>query len=82
MARTRARKSTMSVEIALAGGQRVYVRDDVERLTFIRRSRDFDFSIKQVRALVAITQDARSSCMTRAIWPPNTSTLFGRECAS
>jgi DNA-binding transcriptional MerR regulator len=36
-----------------AGGQRVYSRDDVERLTFIRRCREFDFSIEQVRALVA-----------------------------
>jgi DNA-binding transcriptional MerR regulator len=45
------------------GGQRVYSRDDVERLTFIRRCREFDFSIEQVRALVAIMQDPKSSCM-------------------
>jgi DNA-binding transcriptional MerR regulator len=45
------------------GGQRVYGRDDVERLTFIRRCREFDFSIEQVRALVAIVQDPSSSCM-------------------
>jgi DNA-binding transcriptional MerR regulator len=46
-----------------AGGQRVYSRDDVERLTFIRRCRKFDFSIEQVRALVAIVHDPKSSCM-------------------
>lgn len=46
-----------------AGGQRVYSRDDVERLTFIRRCREFDFSIEQVRALVAIVHNPRSSCM-------------------
>jgi MerR family transcriptional regulator, copper efflux regulator len=46
-----------------AGGQRVYTRDDVERLTFIRRCREFDFSIEQVRALVGIMQDPNSSCM-------------------
>jgi DNA-binding transcriptional MerR regulator len=45
------------------GGQRVYTRDDVERLTFIRRCREFDFSIEQVRALVGIMQDPNSSCM-------------------
>jgi DNA-binding transcriptional MerR regulator len=45
-----------------AGGQRVYSRDDVERLTFIRRCREFDFSIEQVRALVAILNSATSSC--------------------
>ena len=46
-----------------AGGQRVYGRDDVERLTFIRRCREFDFSIDQVRALVAIVHDPKSSCI-------------------
>jgi DNA-binding transcriptional MerR regulator len=47
-----------------AGGQRVYTSDDVERLTFIRRCREFGFSIEQVRTLVSIMQDPRSSCMT------------------
>jgi DNA-binding transcriptional MerR regulator len=37
-----------------AGNQRVYGRDDVERLTFIRRCREFDFSIEQVRTLVGL----------------------------
>jgi DNA-binding transcriptional MerR regulator len=46
-----------------AGGQRVYGRNDVEHLTFIRRCREFDFSIDQVRALVAIVGDPKSSCM-------------------
>jgi DNA-binding transcriptional MerR regulator len=46
------------------GGQRVYTRDDVGRLTFIRRCREFDFSIEEVRALVSLLQDPNSSCMT------------------
>jgi DNA-binding transcriptional MerR regulator len=45
------------------GGQRVYSRDDVERLTFIRHCRDFDFSIEQVRTLVSILGDPNSSCI-------------------
>jgi DNA-binding transcriptional MerR regulator len=45
------------------GGHRVYTRDDVERLTFIRRCREFGFSIDQVRTLVSIVQDPNSSCM-------------------
>lgn len=45
------------------GGQRVDSRDDVERLTFIRRCRDFDFSIEQIRTLVSILGDPNSSCM-------------------
>jgi DNA-binding transcriptional MerR regulator len=46
-----------------AGGQRVYGDADVKRLTFIRRCREFGFSIDQVRALVALVQDPKSSCM-------------------
>jgi DNA-binding transcriptional MerR regulator len=46
-----------------AGGQRVYGDADVKRLTFIRRCREFGFSINQVRSLVALVQDPRSSCM-------------------
>jgi len=34
--------------------QRVYSRQDVERLTLIRRCREFDFSIEQVRVLVFV----------------------------
>jgi DNA-binding transcriptional MerR regulator len=46
-----------------AGGQRVYGNVDVKHLTFIRRCREFGFSIEQVRSLVALVQDPRSSCM-------------------
>ena len=45
------------------GGQRVYGDADVKRLTFIRRCREFGFSIEQVRSLVALVQDPQSSCM-------------------
>jgi DNA-binding transcriptional MerR regulator len=46
-----------------AGGQRAYGEEDVKRLTFIRRCRDFGFSIEQVRSLVALVQDRERSCM-------------------
>jgi len=45
------------------GGQRVYGDADVKRLTFIRRCRDFGFSIEQVRSLVTLVQDPQSSCI-------------------
>jgi DNA-binding transcriptional MerR regulator len=32
------------------GGQRTYGEDDVKRLTFIRRCREFGFSVDQVRS--------------------------------
>ncbi len=46
-----------------AGGQRVFKAEDVKRLTFIRRCRDFGFSIEQVRSLIAIMQGQTRSCM-------------------
>lgn len=46
-----------------SGNHRVYSRDDVERLRFIRRCREFDFSIEQVRVLVSLLDDPKSSCM-------------------
>ena len=46
-----------------AGNQRVYSDADVKSLTFIRRCREFGFSIDQVRSLVALVQDPASSCV-------------------
>ena len=45
-----------------AGSQRVYGDDDVRRLTFIRRCRDFGFPIDKVRLLVSLMQDGDRSC--------------------
>ena len=45
------------------GGQRRYGEDDVRRLTFIRRCREFDFPIKQVKGLVTLMQDRDRSCL-------------------
>jgi DNA-binding transcriptional MerR regulator len=39
------------------GGHRVYGDADLRRLTFIRRCRDFGFSIEQIRELVTLTPD-------------------------
>src|SRR5690349_10221422 len=44
------------------GGQRSYDVVDVRRLTFIRRCRDFGFSIEQVRDLVSLMRDRARSC--------------------
>jgi DNA-binding transcriptional MerR regulator len=46
-----------------AGNQRVYSDADVKSVTFIRRCREFGFSIDQVRSLVALLQDPASSCV-------------------
>ena len=44
-------------------GQRIYGAMDVERLTFIRRCRDFGFSIDQTRVFSGLMRDPSSSCM-------------------
>ena len=46
-----------------AGGQRAYGEEDLKRLTFIRRCRDFGLSIEQIRSLVALARDRNRSCM-------------------
>ncbi len=44
------------------GAQRHYDDDDVRRLTFVRRCREFGFPITQVRILATLMQDNDRSC--------------------
>jgi MerR family transcriptional regulator, copper efflux regulator len=48
-------------QAARSGGQRIYDHADAHRLAFIRRCRDFDFSIDEIRSLLSLMQ-ANSSC--------------------
>lgn len=45
-----------------ASGQRVYEATDLDRLTFIRRCRDFGFSIDQVRLLSGLSISPDTDC--------------------
>lgn len=45
------------------GSQRVYDDADIRRLAFIRRCREFGFSIEQVRTLSSLAQDHQRPCM-------------------
>lgn len=45
-----------------ASGQRVYDQTDLERLTFIRRCRDFGFSIDRVRLLAGLAISVDRDC--------------------
>jgi DNA-binding transcriptional MerR regulator len=45
------------------GGQRTYDREDVRRLAFVRRCREFGFAIDEVRALLLLTGDRSASCI-------------------
>jgi MerR family copper efflux transcriptional regulator len=44
-------------------GRRLYREATVKRLTFIRRCRDFGFSIDQVRELVALVDEPQRPCI-------------------
>jgi DNA-binding transcriptional MerR regulator len=44
------------------GGQRRYGDADVRRLLFIRRCRDFGFSVEQVRTLVDLVENPERDC--------------------
>ncbi len=41
---------------ARRGGQRDYDNEDLRRVAFIRRCRNFDFSIEQIRVLLSLIQ--------------------------
>jgi DNA-binding transcriptional MerR regulator len=45
-----------------AAGQRIYAEGELDRLTFIRRCRDFGFSIDQVRVLAGLSISAEQNC--------------------
>jgi len=45
------------------GGHRLYDQVDVERLVFIRRCREFGFSVEEVRSLTALQSDRSRSCV-------------------
>ena len=45
------------------GGRRVYGEAAVRRLTFIRRCRDFGFSIEQVRELIGLVDEPQRPCL-------------------
>lgn len=48
--------------VRTSGGQRAYGPPDLERLTFIRRCRDFGFPLEQVRTLLTLTEKPDRNC--------------------
>jgi DNA-binding transcriptional MerR regulator len=52
---------------ARSGGQRTYDNEDVRRLSFVRRCRDFDFSIDDIRALLSLLHNGKSCTEARKL---------------
>ncbi|QGM98248.1 MerR family transcriptional regulator [Methylocystis parvus] len=46
-----------------ASGRRAYEQAHVRRLAFIRRARELGFSIEDIRALLALAEPSRVSCV-------------------
>ena len=46
--------------VARSGGQRVYDDEDARRLALIRRCREFDFSIAEIRSLLSLMRSGAS----------------------
>lgn len=44
------------------GNQRVYNQEHMERLSFIRHSRELGFSLDQIRAILTLSDDPGQSC--------------------
>ncbi len=45
-----------------AGGHRLYTSDLIERLVFIRRSRELGFSMQEIRELLSVVDGRQGSC--------------------
>ena len=46
-----------------SGGQRAYDNEDVRRLSFVRRCREFGFPLSDVRSLVSLSGDRSAPCV-------------------
>lgn len=46
-----------------ASGQRAYTPEDIQRLVFVRRCREFGFTIGQVRTFIDMQADPSRSCL-------------------
>lgn len=44
------------------GGQRRYGEDDIRRLTFIRRSRELGFTLKEIASLLGLVEGGQYTC--------------------
>lgn len=45
------------------GGQRKYGNEDVKRLTFIRRSRELGFTLKEIAGLLGLVESGNYTCL-------------------
>lgn len=57
----------MAVPLRSGGNRRVYGQADVERLTFIRRSREFGLTMEAIRSLLAVAADQGQSCQAAIV---------------
>ena len=56
------RIGVMPDPVRSTGGHRLYVVEHLKRLTFIRRSRELGFTLKQIRELLAMVDGGAFTC--------------------
>jgi len=56
------RAGLMPLPARSVGRQRTYTGDHVRRLRFICRARELEFSVEEIRVLLALAQPAQTSC--------------------
>ncbi len=61
------RSALLAAPPRTAGGHRVYDTDGVKRLNFVRRARELGFTLDQVRDLLALADEAETSCARVAV---------------
>jgi MerR family transcriptional regulator, mercuric resistance operon regulatory protein len=44
------------------GGTRLYNREQIKRLVFVRRSRELGFSLEEIRTLLRLVDDKKTTC--------------------
>ena len=64
--------------VARRGGQRSYDNEDLRRLSFIRRYRDFDFSLDEIRALLSLMGSGASCTEARRLAERHLVSLRGK----
>lgn len=64
--------------VARRGGQRSYDNEDLRRLSFIRRCRDFDFSLDEIRALLSLMGSGASCTEARRLAERHLAGLRGK----
>lgn len=61
------RQSIVTKPGRTAAGRRVYTKDDIARLRFVKRCRDLGFPIPEIKSLLGLTDGSQANCSSARI---------------